>query len=306
MLVRRGLRPRPIAPDLPVPPDLPEEHAERIAERLAHYAFRLFLRGAILARGPFRPADATRYVGANEAGKMAAELVRLGMAEPAGAGRFRLVHPAANFGGTLEWWVGRELGHRLAAEVATGIRSGSPGVGGDLDVVVALEGKLVHVELKSSPPKHVSREELRAFLARVRALRPDLAVLAVDTALRLRDKVLPALVGLLPGAAPVRLSRENWRLAPQLYAVNARQDLIENLCLVVADGLREQAPRFAEEGRPLRSPPPAAARPPAGGRTGSGTRPRSTRRSSSSARRRWPRTPPPARGSRGSRPSRTS
>jgi hypothetical protein len=231
-----------MSPDLPFPPDLPEDQADRIADRLSHYAFRLFLRGAILARRPFRPAEATRYVGAEEAARMASELVRLGLAEPAARGRFRLVHPAANFGGTLEWWVGRELARRLAAEVATGIRSGSPGVGGDLDVVIALEGKLVYVELKSSPPKHVSREELRAFLARVRALRPDLAVLAVDTALRLRDKVLPDLVALLPGAAPVRLLRENYRLGPHLYAVNARQDLVENVCLAVADGIRGLAP----------------------------------------------------------------
>jgi hypothetical protein len=27
-----------------------------------------------------------------------------------------------------------------------------------------------------------------------------------------------------------------------LYAVNARQDLVENLCVVVADGLRALAP----------------------------------------------------------------
>jgi hypothetical protein len=138
--------------------------------------------------------------------------------------------------------VGRELGRRLSAPVATGIRSGARGVGGDLDVVVALEGKLVYVELKSSPPKHVSREELRSFVARVKALRPDLAVLAVDTALRLRDKVLPELAAVLPGAVPVRLLRENYRLLPHVYAVNARQDLVENLCLALADGLRGMGP----------------------------------------------------------------
>src|SRR5512142_338576 len=88
MLIRRGLHPRPIAPDLPFPLDLPEEQAERIAARLSHYAFRLFLRGAILSRGAFRPAEATRYVGAAEAGRMAAEAVRLGVLEPAGPGRF--------------------------------------------------------------------------------------------------------------------------------------------------------------------------------------------------------------------------
>jgi hypothetical protein len=243
MLVRRGLTPRPSAPDLPFPADLDEAAAERIAARLSHYAFRLFLRGAILARGPFLPAAATRYVDATQAGRMAVELVRLGIAEPAFDGRYRLRCPARTFGGTLEWWVGRALARRLRVDVATGVRSGAPGVGGDLDVVAAVEGKLVYVELKSSPPKHVSREELSAFVRRVRALRPHLAVLAVDTALRLGDKVLPQLAALVPrAAAPVRLLRENFRVAPRLYVVNARQDLIENLCLVIADGLRELGP----------------------------------------------------------------
>src|ERR687883_549449 len=56
---------------------------------------------------------------------------------PAGGGRYRLRRAARTFGGTLEWWVGRELARRLGAEVETGVRSGAPGVGGDLDVVVA-------------------------------------------------------------------------------------------------------------------------------------------------------------------------
>lgn len=170
------------------------------------------------------------------------ELVRVGLAVPTGDGRYRLRRPARTFGGTLEWWVGRELARRLGVEVATGVRSGARGIGGDLDVVAAVEGKLVYLELKSSPPKHVSRQELRAFVARVRALRPHLAILAVDTALRLGDKVLPDLAALVPGAAPARLLRENYRVAPGLYAVNARQDLVENLCVVVADGLRALAP----------------------------------------------------------------
>jgi hypothetical protein len=242
MLVRRGLRPRLAVRDLPFPASLSPRGADRLGERLGHYAFRLFLRGAILARGPFLPQDATRYLGAAQSGRMAVDLFRLGLADPVGGGRYRLSHPARSFGGTLEWWVGRELARRLGAEVETGVRSGARGVGGDLDVVLAIEGKLVYVELKSSPPKHVSREELRAFVARVRAVRPHLAILAVDTALRLGDKVLPELAAVLPGAAPARLLRENYRVKPRLYAVNARQDLVENVCLAVADGLRELAP----------------------------------------------------------------
>jgi hypothetical protein len=242
MLVRRGLSPRLTPPDVPFPPDVSGRDAERIAELLGHYAFRLFLRGAILAAGPFRPAAATRYLSAAQAERMAADLVQLGLAEPAGVGRLRLRRPARTFGGTLEWWVARELSRRLGLDVASGVRSGASGVGGDLDLVAAGEGKLLYVELKSSPPKHIARPELSAFVRRVRALRPDLAVLAVDTALRLADRVLPMLAAEVPTAAPRRLRRENWEIAPRLYAVNARQDLIENLCLVIADGLRAIAP----------------------------------------------------------------
>jgi hypothetical protein len=247
MLVRRGMRPRLSTPDLPFPPGLDGAAEERIAERLGHYSFRLLLRGAILAAGPFRPADATRYVRAAEARRMAEELVGLGLALRSPGGRYRLVRPARTFGATLEWWVARELGRRLGLAVATGVRSGARGVGGDLDVVAAAEGKLVYVELKSSPPKHVSAAEVAAFLRRIRAIRPDVSVFAIDTALRLSDKILPLLLQELSRAsgsrpAPRRLLRDDWELAPGLYAVNARQDLVENVCVAIADGFLARAP----------------------------------------------------------------
>src|SRR5512142_909326 len=210
MLVRRGMRPRLGRRDLPFPADVDGPLAERIAERLGHYAFRLLLRGAILARGPFLPREATRYVPPEKARALAEDLVELGLAERADGGRYRLRFQARTFGGTLEWWVGRELTGRLGFDVATGVRSGARGVGGDLDVVAAAEGKLVYVELKSSPPKHLTSVEVAAFLRRVRSLRPDVAVFAMDTALRLGDKVLPLLraelsSGGAPDAAPQRL-----------------------------------------------------------------------------------------------------
>jgi hypothetical protein len=242
MLARRGLSPRLARPDVPFPRLLDGAAADRIAERLGHYGFRLFLRGAILAAGPFRPAEATRYLGPEQAVRAAEELVELGLAARAPGGRFRLRFPVKSFGGTLEWWVARELRRRLALDAVSGVRSGAPGVGGDLDVVAAAEGKLIYVELKSSPPKHLMPAEVAAFLRRVRALRPHLSVFAVDTALRLGDKVLPMLAGAAGAGAPRRLRRDNWAVAPGLYAVSARQDLVDNLCLAIADGLRALAP----------------------------------------------------------------
>ena len=243
MLVRRGLVPRLARPDLPFPRDLDGPQADRLSEQLGHYGFRLFLRGAIARRGAFGPADATRYLSPAQAERAAAELVELGLAVRIAGGQIRLRRPARSFGGTLEWWVARELRRRLAMDVAAGVRSGAPGVGGDLDVVAAAEGKLVYVELKSSPPKHIMPEEVAAFLRRVRSLRPHLSLFAVDTALRLPDKVLPMLVAAAGHAEPPRrLQRDNWAVAPGLYVVNARQDLVANLCLAIGEGLRCLAP----------------------------------------------------------------
>jgi hypothetical protein len=243
MLRRRGLSPSLARPDLPFPRDLAEPAAGRLAERLGHYSFRLFLRGAILAGPTFAPAEATRYIDARAARAHAAWLVAEGLAAPAGGGRWRLLHPAESFGPALEWWVGRELARRLGCEVATGVRTGARGVGGDLDVVATAEGKLLYVELKSSPPKHLTASEVSGFLRRVRAAAPDVAVFAIDTALRLGDKVLPMFEAALGGRAPpVRLGRDNWAVTPHVYLVSARGDLVANVEAAIAAGLRALAP----------------------------------------------------------------
>jgi hypothetical protein len=244
MLVRRGFEPHPLLQDLPFPPDLAEAQAAQLAERLSHYAFRLFLRGLILAHTPLRPEEATAYLKPPQAEAYASQLLDLGLASRDEEGRLKLLHPANSFGGTLEWYVARELRERLGFEVAMGLEFRAPGLGGDLDVVAAAEGKLLYLELKSSPPKHLAPNEVEAFLERVRRLRPDLALFVMDTSLRLGDKVLPMFRDALGPDAPEprRLLREVWALGPHLYLTNARQDLMLNVAAAVAEGLRALAP----------------------------------------------------------------
>ncbi|HVP66280.1 MAG TPA: SGNH/GDSL hydrolase family protein [Anaeromyxobacteraceae bacterium] len=246
MLRRRGLAPSLARPDLPLPPGAGEPLARAFAARLRHYAFRLFLRGAILAPGGFAPGRATRYVPARTGRRYAEELVAWGLARRLPGGRYRLLYGARSFGGTLEWWLARELRERLGFEVEVGVRSGARGVGGDLDVVAAAEGKLVYLETKSSPPKHILQAEVEAFLRRVRAVRPDVALFVVDTALRLSDKVLPMFADALgeEASAARRMFRETWALGPHLFVVNAREDLVENVCRAVAEGIRNLGPDF--------------------------------------------------------------
>src|SRR5262249_25914465 len=150
MLVRRGFRPSFAKPDLPFPRDLDGKRAERLAEQLSHYAFRLFLRGAILRQGGFAAEEATQYVSQAKARSFAQTLVDLKLAKLTAPARYRMLHAAKSFGGTLEWYVGRELRRRLGFDVATGLKFRAHGVGGDLDVVAAADGKLIYLELKSS------------------------------------------------------------------------------------------------------------------------------------------------------------
>jgi hypothetical protein len=248
MLARRGLRPRPTVRDVPFPEKMTKEQADRLSEWLGHYAFRLFLRGAIQRSGGFLPWETTRYLRRDQCGNYAQTLVDLDLAGKMSDGRFRLKWVAASFGGTLEWYVGRELARRLGFSVATGVKLHAHGVGGDLDVVAAAEGKLVYLELKSSPPRNISTGEIVAFFDRLNLLCPDLALFVIDTALRLSDKVLPMIAhefgrrGL--SFKPKRIAAQLWALTPHIYVVNGRRDLMTNIERAVAEGFRALSPRL--------------------------------------------------------------
>jgi len=231
---------------VPFDPELAGEAAERLAGHLGHYAFRLFLRGAIARPGGFAPAQATRYVSPARAEALAEELLTLGLAERVGRRRLRLKRAAHSFGGSLEWYLAHELRVRLGFEVATGLKLGVRGVGGDLDLVAVADGRLACLELKSSPPRNLERREVDAFLARSTALRPDVALFVIDTALRLEDKVVPLLVEALARRsgviAPRRLTAGVFGFTPHLFAVNAQGDLFRNVARALAFGLRALAP----------------------------------------------------------------
>lgn len=241
MLVRRGLRPEKTSGDVPFPQPVEDPLAEALSARLGHYAFRLFLRGAILKSSGFLPAETTRYLTKAQSRSYAEALAGLGLAEKNARGRYRLKYAARSFGGTLEWYVGRELERRFGFDVATGIKIHVRGVGGDLDVVATAEGKLVYIELKSSPPKNLAANEMAAFCDRLRLLRPDVSLFVVDTALRLSDKVVPMLVtefrrhGFVC-SGPKRIASQLWALAPRIYVVNGSRDLMANIGKAIAAG----------------------------------------------------------------------
>lgn len=247
MLVRRGLRPGEAREELPFLHCLDSQSEDRLAEWLGHYAFRLFLRGAIQNADGFLPAATTRYLTRDQSRDYAEALVDLGLAEKISRNRFRLKEAVWSFGEALEWYVGRELEKRFGFSVATGIKLHIRGGGGDLDVVAAAEGKLVYLELKSSPPKNLAVNEISAFCDRLNLLRPDVSLFVVDTALRLSDKVLPMLIGEFRHrgfgiTGPKRIAAQLWALTPHVYAVNGRRDLMANIGKAIAAGLLALSP----------------------------------------------------------------
>lgn len=247
MLVRRGLQPGGSSEELSFLHGMDNQSEDKLAEWLGHYAFRLFLRGAIQKADGFLPASTTRYLTRDQSRDYAEALVDLGLAEKISRSRYRLKEAASSFGEVLEWYVGRELERRFGFSVATGIKLHIRGGGGDLDVVAAAEGKLVYLELKSSPPKNLAVNEISAFCDRLNLLHPDVSLFAVDTALRLSDKVMPMLVeefghrgyGIMK---PKRIAAQLWALTPHVYAVNGRRDLMANIGKAIAAGLHALSP----------------------------------------------------------------
>lgn len=244
MLVRRGFRPESVPPDLPFPAKMDQTSIARFAELFGHYAFRLFLRGAVQRPEGFSPPQTSRYLTPEQSVLYADLLIEFGMAGKTRAGLYRLKHPGSGFGTILEWYVARELRHRFAFQTETGIRLHVPGAGGDLDVVAAAEGKLYYLELKSSPPRNLSENAAGAFWNRVILLRPDISMFVVDTALRLSDKILPMLENTFPvkqsgRLRPRRIGNQLWVIAPRIYAVNGQRDLMANIGRAIAEGLRE-------------------------------------------------------------------
>jgi len=247
MLARRGLRPEESKGDLPFLHGLDDRTADRLSDWLAHYAFRLFLRGALRNAAGFLPASTTRYLSKSQSLNYADVLVSLGLAEKISKSRYRLKSTAWSFGETLEWYVGRELEKKFGFSVATGVRLHVRGGGGDLDIVAAAEGKLVYLELKSSPPKNLAVNEIAAFCDRLKLLRPDLSLFVVDTALRLSDKVLPMLIGEFRQrgfsiSKATRIAAQLWALTPHVYVVNGRRDLMANIGKAIAAGLLALSP----------------------------------------------------------------
>jgi hypothetical protein len=211
--------------------------------KMHSYAFRLFLRDVIRHRAGFTLSELERYVSAGVAERYLAELTAWRIAETEGEGRWHLCsRMARSFGETLEWYVAQLLERAFGCPAAWGVRATQGDNGGDYDVLALVEGRLLYVEVKSSPPKHISVETVRNFLRRIEDLGPELSIFLEDTHLRLEDKVVPLFLEALgPGVGPETVIQERRHLfavrppghrgrgLPRLFVTSSRPSLEANL-----------------------------------------------------------------------------
>ncbi|MDA8171285.1 MAG: hypothetical protein M0Z48_05570 [Nitrospiraceae bacterium] len=228
---------------------IPEEgSADDWYEHMKHYSFRLYLRDVIKQQERFTVASLTRYATSDVTAGYTRYLAQAGVIEETD-GAYRLSGGRIkSFGETLEWFAAQTLIREFQAEALWGVKfkrrlkSERPRTGGDYDVVAKIDGGILYMEVKSSPPKQIYQNEITAFLERTRQLAPEIAVFFMDTELRMKDKIVPMFDQALPGfkslpgfesmtgaPSPVRLYKELFRIGDKMFIINAKGSVAMNI-----------------------------------------------------------------------------
>lgn len=233
LLKRRGFKIYKKEPsdDLLIPPD---KFIDGYYEMLKKYSFRLFLREVIKHQAFFRLEDIVRYA-TSEVTRDYLEYMRIiGLVEKIKDG-FRLtVCPVKSFGETLEWFMAEVFKREFSAEAIWGIRSKRPRIGGDYDLIAKVDGSILYMEVKSSPPKQIYQTEITAFFDRVTDLLPELSVFFVDTELRMKDKIVLMFDEELKkrySKPPriLRIEKELFHIMNKIFIVNAKDSIPANI-----------------------------------------------------------------------------
>ena len=220
------------------PPELSPSYKARFYEMMKKYSFRLVIRDMIKHQDRFRIQDLTHYCSPKVARGYCDLLCEIGAIIKNGRGRYRTrVSPLYSFGPTLEWFIAEMFKKELASPAIYGVSVKKTKSGGDYDVVASWNGRLVYVEVKSSPPKGVELSEISTFFSRIEDLLPEVAILFNDTQLRMKDKLVVMFEEELEKRHgreaktlyPVeRLIEELFHVQNHLFIVNSKKDVVEN------------------------------------------------------------------------------
>ena len=256
MIQRRGLRIFRENPTemLLISQDTEEYLQDIFYEMLKKYSFRLFLRDIIKERDSFRVESLTRYCCTDVAEKYLKFLKDLGVVQHLGHSAYRLISGHIHsFGPTLEWFVAEIFKREFLSPAIYGVNFKDTSVGGDYDVLAAWEQHLVYVEVKSSPPKGIEMNEVKAFFRRTRDLSPHIAIFLVDTELRMKDKVVVMFEQELTnryGSKSVqhypvqRLVDELFHINNSVFVINSRKNIVSNLLTCIKHHLYSQSMRL--------------------------------------------------------------
>jgi hypothetical protein len=230
------------------PPDLPLFYKTRFYEMMKKYSFRLVLRDMIKYQNGFRIQDLTRYCSSRVVQGYCDLLCEMGAIMKNGRGRYRTrVSPLYSFGATLEWFIAGVFQREFASPAIYGVSVKNTPSGGDYDVMASWNQRLVYLEVKSSPPKGVERNEISTFFSRMEDILPEVAFLFNDTQLRMKDK----LVVMFEEELERRYGRESRTLYPvdrlieelfhvqnRIFIVNSKKDVVQNFQLCLRHYLR--------------------------------------------------------------------
>ena len=233
LLRRRGFRIYKKEPseDLLLPQD---KFIGSFYEMMKKYSFRLFLRDVIKHQRFFRLENVTRYATLEVTEDYLEYMINIGLVETSSDGfRFSL-GPIKSFGETLEGFVAEIFKVEFAAEAIWGIRFKRPGVGGDYDLIAKIDGSILYMEIKSSPPKQIYQKEISAFLDRVSDLSPEISIFFTDTELRMKDKIVPMFDEELKKRhnSPLKVTRmekELFQIWDRMFIINAKDSIAANI-----------------------------------------------------------------------------
>ncbi|MFQ5657426.1 MAG: hypothetical protein ACE5G5_07805 [Candidatus Methylomirabilales bacterium] len=219
--------------DLLFPPRLSVRMVQRLYDLLKKYSFRLFLRDVLVHRNHIAVRELTRFCSPQRAGEYLEILRQARIVNDGGGRKYRLVKDLQSFGPTLEWFVAQVFEREFSSPAMWGVRLLDMAPGGDYDVLTLVEGELLYVEVKSSPPKHIEQREIAAFLDRVRELIPNAALFFVDTELRMKDKIVVMFEAEFrrrgSTARPRRVVDELFLCDDRMFLLNSRPGIVSSL-----------------------------------------------------------------------------
>lgn len=219
-------------------------------EKLTKYSFRLFLRDVIQHQELFTKTQVTKYTTSEVADKYIEFLSCIGLIEKTRDQNFRLRKKLVkSFGTTLEWFICETVKRDFSSEAVWGVKFKKSQAGGDYDVIAKIDGAILYIEVKSSPPKQIYPNEIGAFFDRISDLSPEIAVFFMDTELRMKDKIMPMFeeeLRLRFSEPPLvqKIEKELFQINDRIFIINAKDSVASNMETVLSRYFKTDRKKF--------------------------------------------------------------